>query len=93
MISQSTIQHACHAGAAIRLTQLMIVAMLSALGLLYPALHVDPQALVGPLCWSIVGLFLWSVWSRALSFVRTMRGRMTISTSFSELFTSSPEKR
>jgi len=63
MFSPSTIQPVCHQGAAIRMTQLAIVAVLSMLGLLYPALDMPPQWLVGPLCWAIVGMFLWSLWS------------------------------
>ncbi len=63
MHSPSAIQPASVTGPAIRCTQLMIVAVLSVLGLLSRALHADPQVLIGPLCWSIVALFLWSVWS------------------------------
>ncbi len=69
MIQQSTIP--AHnrvdadfdADAALRCAQLGILAVLAALGWLYPLLNVQPEILLGTQCWTIAGLYFWSVWS------------------------------
>ncbi len=59
----SSVKRASAASVAVTIIQSLIVTLIIVAGLYPGAVETRPEISLQPLCWAIVGMFLWSVWS------------------------------